>query len=91
MDLKEIRSKLPEGPWRHNSIFEQVDVAADVGFLPSEFWALDDRDKAFLIARARIKGTMRAWEDYLHDKELVRKSKSKGSHGYPAGRFAGSV
>lgn len=65
MDLEGIRKQLPTAHWLHNQILEEVDVAIEVGKVPSEFWALESRDQALIIARSRIKRTMEAYELHL--------------------------
>lgn len=66
------------GHWQHSRLYEDVDVAFEEGSTPTEFWdQWSSRDQAFAVARSRAKGTMRAWEEYLQERELARQRKAK--------------
>jgi hypothetical protein len=55
-----------------------VDVAFEEGTRPTEFWDnWTERDQAFALARSRAKGTMKAWEEYLQEREMARNRKAK--------------
>jgi len=80
--IREEMAKDKPGKWSHNAIFEYVEVALDYDLPLAEFVGLDVKQRAYMIARKRAKGTMEAWESYLHEKEMEKerkKSKTKGS------------
>ena len=75
--LGQIRKELPSGKWKNSRLFEDVSVALDSGLgAPSNLWNLEAQDQAFVIAYYRVKGTIQAYEDHLHAKELERSSKA---------------
>lgn len=79
LTLDEIREIVPSGKWRHNRIFEDVTVAVAMGQDPvTEFWPLDNKSKAWLIAWHRVKSSMAAYDQYLHDEEMKRQSRRRG-------------
>lgn len=60
-------------------------VAADMKIPVSSLWSWDEEDQAFLLAFYRVKATMQAYEEYLHDREMTRnkKAKNQGGKGKP--------
>lgn len=74
-------AKKSPGKWRHNRIFEDVDVALDHHLSPSQFWGTAEQDRAYMIAHKRAKGTMEAYEAHLHEIDMQKqqaKAKTKG-------------
>lgn len=65
------------GKWRHNRVFEDVDVAHEEQLSPTTFWDQVEGDRAYQIARKRAKATMEGYEAYLHQQELDRQQKAK--------------
>lgn len=64
--------------WRHSPLFEDVEVALEYDLILSDYWLLPERDRAYMIARKRTKGTMEAWENHLQVKKMEQeKAKSK--------------
>ena len=73
LSLDEIRDAIKEGRWVHNQFFEQVDVAIEAGYTPTDFWKLDDFDKALIMARCRAKALIDSYEAHLREIESLRK------------------
>ena len=73
LSLDEILKEIQGGKWSHNQFFEQVDVAIEAGYTPSDFWELDDFDKALIMARFRAKALIDSYESHLREKESKRK------------------
>lgn len=76
-----MRSQISKGKWYNSRIFEDVAIAADMKMPVSEFWDWSEDDQAFVIAYYRIKATMQAYEEFLHDREMTRNQKAKKSQG----------
>jgi hypothetical protein len=77
-ELREELQKRNPGKWTHSRIFEDVDVAFEEGTTPTAFWdQWSERDQAFALARSRAKGTMKAWEEHLQEREMARQRKKK--------------
>lgn len=74
-------SKKSPGKWRHNRIFEDVDVALEHNLAPSTFWLTEEQDRAYMIARKRAKGTMEAYETHLQEIEMAKNAKKKPKAG----------
>lgn len=70
-------SKRKPGKWRHNRVFEDVDVATANQLMPSIFWQASERDRAYLIAHKRTKGTMEAYEAHLGEIEAAKQAAKK--------------
>lgn len=81
MTLKQIREELSDrkpGKWSHSKTYEDVEVAHDEHLAPSVFWAIEENDRAYMIARKRTHSTMEAWENYLHEKKMDQISAKSG-------------
>jgi len=67
-DLTSIRKELGGGDWHSSKIFEEVGVASEHNITPSEFWAMSEVDRAYLIAYERTKSTMTSWSQHVAEK-----------------------
>lgn len=67
LSLEEIRKIVTPGKWGHNRILEEVNAALELQKMPSEFWAAQRTDQAYILAHHRAKSTMTAYEDYLRE------------------------
>lgn len=56
-------------------------ISAEMQIPVSELWSWSEEDQAFLIAYYRVKATMQAYEQFLHDREMIRNQKSKSKQG----------
>lgn len=74
MGLDEIRKQLPRSNWQHSKLFEYAMIAKDKGISLREFLLLPTEDQAYDIATRRAESTIKAYEEYLADKEARRKS-----------------
>lgn len=70
LTLEQVREKLPKGNWVHNRVLEEVSTAIEIGKVPSEFWALDRTDQAYIMAESRVKRTMVSYEEHLQKQEM---------------------
>lgn len=57
-----------------------MQVAKEWGMRPSEFYACDEEDKAYMIATIVAEGKMEAWNMQVQEKE-ARKAQQRGSSG----------
>ena len=58
-----------EGPsWFFSRDLEYLDAAQDWGVNPDEWDSLSDNAKGLIIARHRVRGTMRAYEAFRSNK-----------------------
>ena len=68
MTLEAIRKRLSEvsdGPrWFFSRDLEYIDAAAEFGIDPDHFDQLSTDAQGLIVARHRVRGTMRAWENY---------------------------
>ena len=46
-----------------------VHTAKEWHLAPSEFFALSEEDKAYMMAHEMVISTMQAWEDYIEEKK----------------------
>lgn len=52
-------------------------MAADMHWEVSKLWGLSDHDQAFLIAHHRASGTIKAYQDHLHEKAMTAAARKK--------------
>lgn len=76
-----MRSQISKGKWYNSRLFEDVAISADMHVPVSELWGWSEDDQAFIIAFYRVKATMQAYEQFLHDREMTRNQKSKKQGG----------
>ena len=58
-------------------MYAAVDTAKDWGKTPTEFFALDEDDKAMMIAYSRDTARMRAWEAHEQEKAMKKPKRSR--------------
>lgn len=75
LSLADIREQLPKSNWRHSRVYEDANIAADIGLPLSEFWSWPETDRAYLIARKRVAATMEGYDALLREKEMKRQSR----------------
>ena len=73
-NLDQIREELGTGHWRTSSVFEEVGVASRHHMAPSEFWSLDEEDRAYLVAFSRVESIMQQYEAHISSKAHKGKS-----------------
>jgi len=71
--LSEIQEELGAGDWHSSKIFEEVGVAVEHNMTPSQFWALPETDRAYLVAYERTKSTMSSWAHHQAEKASKRR------------------
>lgn len=73
LSLGQIRERIPSGSWHHSPVFEQVGAGIESGVPEqSKFLLMHDFDKAYIIAYHRVKSTMAAYENWLHEEKMKR-------------------
>ena len=55
--------------------FAEIGAAQDWGLTPGAFRALDEEDRALMMAHSRSAATMRAWEQQEQEREMKRASR----------------
>jgi len=63
------------GPWKASQRLTQMQAAARFGLPPSQFWALEEEDQAFMMALVQVELRMGAWESQEAEREAKRKQK----------------
>lgn len=82
LTLKQVRDQIPEGKWGFSRVYEDVNVAIAIGHA-HDFWELPDYIQAYAIARFRARGSVEAFEDELHKKDMKsRNANRQGRHGH---------
>lgn len=76
-----MREQISKGKWYNSRVFEDVVISAEMGIPVSSLWEWSEDDQAFIIAFYRVKATMQAYEQFLHDREMSRNQKSKKNQG----------
>lgn len=76
-----MREQVSKGKWSNSRIFEDVVVATEMRIPLSELWSWGEEDQAYVLAFHRVKATMQAYEEYLHDREATRNRKKQNPSG----------
>lgn len=71
--MRQIPSHLSHGAWQTNKRFEEVDTALANGIQVSAWDEMNELDRAYVLARKRVRDKMRAWENYLDYKALQKR------------------
>jgi len=68
--LKQLH--LPRGEWSYTGDFEAMRAARDWRMTRTQFEALSDEDRAWMIAFTRTESRMQAWERAEQEREIKR-------------------
>lgn len=67
--------------WMVSQRFSEMQTAKAWHLIPSEWDALDDTDKAQMMALEMTEGEMREYEDHQMEKDRMRKEAARGAKG----------
>ena len=68
--MRKRLNEVDSGPrWFFSRDLEYLDAACEYGVDPDEWDSLSDNAKGLIVARHRVRGTMRAYEDYTFRKK----------------------